>query len=181
MRRVSVVGNSGSGKSTLAARLARALDAPHVELDAVFHQPGWTPLDLHEFLAAASRLSAGERWVIDGNYREVTMEGPVWARADAVVWLRLPRRTVMRQIVGRTLRRTLTRQPLWNDNREPLSGLWRWDPERNIMRWAWTRHAKYEARYTAAQQDPRYGHLEFVTLRSHDEVEAWLAGLSGPA
>jgi adenylate kinase family enzyme len=40
--RVSILGTSGSGKTTLARRLAAALDLPHLELDAVFHQPGWT-------------------------------------------------------------------------------------------------------------------------------------------
>lgn len=49
MRRVAVVGNSGSGKSTFAAELARRLGVPWVELDAVFHQPGWTELDRRNF------------------------------------------------------------------------------------------------------------------------------------
>ena len=42
--RVSIVGNAGSGKSTLAQALAACLDVPHIELDALFHQPGWQPL-----------------------------------------------------------------------------------------------------------------------------------------
>jgi ABC-type glutathione transport system ATPase component len=43
VRRVSVVGTSGSGKSTLSRALAGALDADFLELDSVFHQPGWVP------------------------------------------------------------------------------------------------------------------------------------------
>ena len=39
-----MVGTSGAGKSTLAAGLARVLDAEFLELDSVFHQPGWVPL-----------------------------------------------------------------------------------------------------------------------------------------
>ena len=38
--RIHVIGNSTSGKSTLAARLAEALDAKFVELDAINWQPG---------------------------------------------------------------------------------------------------------------------------------------------
>jgi len=49
VRRVSVVGNSGSGKSTLARELAASLGVPHLELDGVFHQPGWQPLSADEF------------------------------------------------------------------------------------------------------------------------------------
>lgn len=44
MQRISIVGNSGSGKSTLARALGARLHCPVMELDAVFHQPGWTPL-----------------------------------------------------------------------------------------------------------------------------------------
>jgi len=46
----------------------------------------------------------------------------VWTRADIVVWFDLPRRTVMRQVVTRTLRRAITRAELWNGNREPVDG-----------------------------------------------------------
>ena len=49
MRRISVVGNSGSGKTTVARAIAGALGVPHLELDAVFHQPDWQPLDTAEF------------------------------------------------------------------------------------------------------------------------------------
>ena len=41
MRRVSVVGCPGTGKSTLGRQLAGVLGVPFVELDAIFHLPGW--------------------------------------------------------------------------------------------------------------------------------------------
>ena len=40
-RRVHVIGNAAAGKSTLAKRLAAALDAEFVELDALNWLPGW--------------------------------------------------------------------------------------------------------------------------------------------
>ncbi|MCC6435009.1 MAG: hypothetical protein IT196_08280 [Acidimicrobiales bacterium] len=175
MQRVSVVGNSGSGKSTLARRLARAIDAPYFEIDAVHHQPGWTPIEPDALRAWAETTTAGDRWVIDGNSRAIVVDGPIWRRADTVVWLRLPRRTVMRQLVPRTLRRVLLRTPLWNGNRESLRNLYRWDPEQNVIRWSWTQHAKYERRYGEAPSDPRFAHLRFIELRARADVEAWLA------
>lgn len=175
VRRVSVVGNAGSGKSSLAQRIALALDARHVELDAIHHLPGWQPIDPDEFVAQVERITQEERWVIDGNYRTVVVDGPVWARADTVVWLDLPRSQVMRQVTRRTLRRTLRREVLWNGNREPLGNLWPWHHD-SIVRWAWTQHGKYERRYGAAMVAPELDHLEFIRLRSHAEAGEWLAG-----
>ena len=105
MRRVSVVGVSGSGKSTLARAIAERLGVPCTELDAVFHQPNWEPLAADAFLAEVDRRTAGDGWVVDGNYRAVVREGPVWQRADTVVWLDLPRRTALRQVTWRSIRR----------------------------------------------------------------------------
>jgi adenylate kinase family enzyme len=97
------VGTSGVGKSTFASLLARGLGCPFLELDSVFHQADWVPLALDSFRAQVADFAAGERWVIDGNYSKV--RDLVWARADTVVWLDLPRRVVMRRLVWRTLRR----------------------------------------------------------------------------
>ena len=114
MQRVSVVGTSGAGKSTVAAALAALLGASFLELDSVHHQ---APLPRSEFRALVAAAAAGERWVIDGNYSSV--QDIVWARADTVVWLDLPRRTVMRRVIWRTLRRIGGRVELWNGNVEP--------------------------------------------------------------
>ena len=121
VRRISVVGASGVGKSTVARQLASSLGVPFVELDAIDHQPGWAPLAAEEFRLQVAQLAAGDSWVIDGNYSVV--RPVVWARADTVVWLDLPRRVVMRQVIGRTLRRVIFRTELWNRNRERWSNL----------------------------------------------------------
>jgi len=164
MRRVSVVGNAGSGKTTVGRALAARLGVPFVELDAIFHQPGWRPLPPEEFRSRVEAVVAADGWVVDGNYSAV--RDLVWARADTVVWFDLPRWTVMRQVVGRTLRRTLTRVELWNGNREPVSGLLRLDPERSIVRWAWVKHTRYRDRFAAAARDPALAHLTFVRIGS---------------
>jgi adenylate kinase family enzyme len=176
-RRVSVVGNTGSGKSTFARALAERLGVPHVELDAIRHQPDWEEMPDDRFLDAVERVTRGPGWVVDGNYSRVVVAGPVWERADTVVWIDLPRRTVMRQLAGRTLRRVLTRQRLWNGNREPFSNLWSLDPERSVLAWSWTRHERYRERYLAAMASAECSHLRFVRLGSRSQVRAWLAAV----
>jgi adenylate kinase family enzyme len=120
VRRIALVGTSGSGKTWLGREIARRLAVPFVELDSIYHQPGWQPLPAEEFRRRVADIVAGAGWVIDGNYSAV--RDVVWTRADTVIWFDLPRRVVMRQLVTRTLRRAITRAELWNGNREPLTG-----------------------------------------------------------
>jgi adenylate kinase family enzyme len=171
VRRICVVGNSGSGKTTLATALAVAMAVPYLELDSVFHQADWQPLPADKFRSVVSAFAAGDDWVIDGNYS--TVQGIVWQRADTVAWLDPPRRRVMRQIVWRTVRRLARRTELWNGNREPWSNLFRADPEKSVIRWAWTRDRIYRERYVRAQADPAHARLEFVRLRSPAEIAAF--------
>ncbi len=172
VQRISVVGNSGSGKTTLARSLAAAIGVPRLELDSVFHQPGWEPLDGEEFRRTVSAFASGEAWVTDGNYSAV--QDIIWARADTVIWVDPPRHRVMRQLLARTLRRMATGQELWNGNREQWTNLFRLDPERSILRWAWTNHRRYRARYLLAQADPANGHLAFVRVRTPADAEELL-------
>jgi adenylate kinase family enzyme len=172
VQRVSVVGTSGAGKSTVAAALAALLGASFLELDSVHHQADWTPLPRSEFRALVAAAAAGERWVIDGNYSSV--QDIVWARADTVVWLDLPRRTVMRRVIWRTLRRIGGRVELWNGNRERWRNLFSLDKEESIIAWAWQTHAANRARYEADMADPNHGHLRFVRLCSAASVRQFL-------
>ncbi len=174
MQRISVVGTSGAGKSTVARQLASSLGVPFVELDAIYHQPGWAPLAAAEFRPQVAQLAAGDGWVIDGNYSAV--RPLVWGRADTVVWLDLPRRLVMRRVIWRTLRRVTFRTELWNGNRERWSNLLSWVPEESVISWAWHRHAVYRERYSAAMQDPAHAHLRFVRLADRGAVRCFLAG-----
>jgi adenylate kinase family enzyme len=168
MRRVAVVGTSGSGKSWLASRLAAALGVPYVELDAIHHGPGWQALSAEEMRRQVDlRCPADGAWVADGNYADKGGD-IIRARADTVVWLDLPRHTVMRQLVLRTGRRLLLRQRLWNDNRESLRDVLSRDPERSILLWSWTHHGPRRAAY-AAQADDRW-----VRLTSRADVERFL-------
>jgi adenylate kinase family enzyme len=180
VRRISVVGISGAGKSTVARQLAAALGIPHLELDGVFHQAGWQPLPRAEFRAAVAEVTAGDAWVIDGNYSS-SVQDLIWSRADTVVWLDPSRARVMRQLVPRTLGRMVRRTELWNGNRESWTGLFRRDPEESILRWAWTRHALTRERYRRDQADPAHSHLRFVRLATPAQVGAFVRQARGGA
>src|ERR1039458_779479 len=84
--RVVVHGASGSGKSTLAAALARALGVECLELDGLYQQPNWTPLDVDEFRSRVASFVEQSHWVVDGNYSQV--RDIIWPLATTIVMIR---------------------------------------------------------------------------------------------
>ena len=164
------------GKTTLARQLATRLGVEHVELDALYHQPGWTELPAGEFARRmAERLDAAAGgWVTCGNYN--TQGGSLnQDRADTIVWLDLPRWLVMTRVVRRTLRRLVTREELWNGNREPWSNIYSLDPEKNIVVWTWVNHPDYRASYGQKWASGAWDHARVVHLRSRRAIAEWLA------
>ena len=173
------MGCSGSGKTTLARSLARTLGVPHVELDAIFHQPAWTPLDDDTFRARVGRATDEPGGGGAGNYS--TVRDIVWQRADTIVWFDLPYAVVMARTIRRTVRRAVTRQELWNGNREHWSNLFSWHPEKSMIAWSATRHKVYRQRYRAAEHDPHWAGLDFICLRSQRQANEFLAGVTNAA
>jgi len=58
MRKVAIIASaSGNGKTTLGRELARRLDVPFVELDALVHGPGWVETPDDQLRAQSSRSS----------------------------------------------------------------------------------------------------------------------------
>lgn len=171
--RVLVAGASGSGKTTLARRIALLLEVPAVEIDALFHGPGWTRLE--SFEDDVNRFSAGPAWATEWQYSAVRTL--LAERADLLVWLDLPRSTVMRQVVARTLLRRLRRERLWNGNLEPP--LWTVVTDReHIVRWAWSTHHASALRVAVLHTERP--ELVIVRLRSRAAVERWIEDRLGP-
>ncbi|MFT4262487.1 MAG: AAA family ATPase [Nocardioides sp.] len=176
MRRVSVVGCSGSGKTTFAARLAATLGVPHVEMDALHWGPDWAEASADELVARVREATAGDTWVIDGNYQG-KIGTLAWERADAVVWLDLPRWRVMWQVLSRTAARAATGRELWNGNRESWGGFALWRGEESVIWWAWTSHPDVRRRYEDAMRDPAYAHLAWHRLTSRAGADAFLVDI----
>jgi adenylate kinase family enzyme len=164
---VLVIGQSAAGKTTTARLLASRLGAPHVELDALFHGPGWTASPT--FLADVRAATEGEAWVVDGNYSPV-VGTLLWERADTIVWLDVPRTTTVRRAITRTARRSLLRTHLWNGNRERLRTILR---ATHPIRWTWRTFYANRAKYEAMWSQPEFGHLTKFRLQSAAAVREW--------
>jgi len=173
-RRIVVVGTSGSGKTTLARRLGALLGIPSVELDSLHWEPNWTMASLSVFRERVDSALSGDAWVVDGNYSKV--RDLTWGRADTVVWLDYNLWVVMTRLLYRTFTRILSREELWNGNRERLKeALFSRD---SILLWALRTHRKNRRSYTELTSQPEYTHLRVVRLRSPRATHIWLAEMS---
>ena len=101
-RRVLVVGSAGAGKTTFATRLGQALGLPVIHLDSEYWRSGWQHTPADEWPARVAGLTAREDWVMDGNYGG-TLERRL-ERANAVVFLDVPRLTCLRRVIVRSWR-----------------------------------------------------------------------------
>lgn len=172
-RRVVVLGVTGSGKSTLAAELARRLGAPYVELDALYWEPNWTPAQLEVVRERVRQATAGDAWVVDGNYRQ--SRDLVWPRAQTIIWLDYPLIVNFWRLLRRTLWRAFTRAELWSGNRERL---WpQFFTRDSLFVWAITSRPKHRREYPLIPTQPDYAHVTFIRLRSPRATARWLATL----
>lgn len=88
-KRILVIGSSGSGKSWLSQKLAAMTGLPLIHLDMEYWHPGWVETGREEWDKKQIELTAGEAWLIDGNYNR-TMELR-FQKADMVVFLDINR------------------------------------------------------------------------------------------
>ena len=172
MPRINVVGTSCSGKTTLARALARRLDVPHVELDALFWGRDWTPVPAGRFRELLERALADEAWVADGGYaavRDIT-----WARVETIVWLDYPLRTVLWRWARRTVARIRSREEFWpgTGNRERVRHTFRRD---GLLWWILSTHRRRRRTHRAAMAVAR--DVTWIRLRSPAAADAWLAGV----
>lgn len=166
-RRVIVIGTSGSGKSTLARQLAELWQLPHAEQDAWNHQPDWQEARLEVFRAQVQQFTAGQAWVMDGNYSKARDIG--WARANTAIWLDYSGWVVFWQLLRRTLRRMYRREELWNGNREDPRTLL---SKKGILAWFFKTHWRNRRRIPQALA--QYPHLQVIRLQSPRQRDEWL-------
>jgi adenylate kinase family enzyme len=171
VKRVAILASaSGSGKTTLGKELARRLEVPFHELDALYHGPGWTEATPEELLARVEPLLAEGGWVVDGAYRS-KLGDLVLRSADVVVWLDLPRRVWLPRLLRRTVRRIVRREELWNGNRETLRSAFL--SRDSLILFALRAYPRNQRRYPT-----ELAPYEVVRLRSPHEVEKWLARMT---
>ncbi len=169
MRRVLVAGSSGAGKTTLAVQLAARIGVPHVELDALWHGPGWVPRA--EFESDVEAMLATGRWVTEYQYRPV--KARLLEQAQVVVWLDHPFLLVAARLFRRSLVRAVTRRAYWNGNQESFATWVRAShPLRIVLsREFWAKRRRTEAEFAEAEARG----VVIIRLRGARVADRWLA------
>ena len=157
-RRILIIGPSGAGKSTLARLIGAKLGLPVIHLDALYWGPNWTPCDEAMFRQTVAEKAAGEAWVMDGNYPQ-TMHVRL-QRAEAVIWLDLPRRVYFARALWRSVKG-------FGRDRPDIGNKERFDPA-FFTDWVWT-YPKRRHAHLALMADLPHGVLG-ITLRSRRDV-----------
>ena len=171
-RRFVIIGTSGSGKTSLAKAVSSKLGIPHVELDSFQHGPNWTERPQEEFRASVDAATRAEAWVVDGNYSFA--RDLIWPRAQVLVWLNFSLPVTFGRVFQRTARRIISREELWNGNRESLRMALSRD---SILVWCLTAYGRNRKRFPAALDEPQHAHLRIVHCRRPRDADRWLLTL----
>lgn len=174
-QRIAVVGTTGSGMTTLVRRLAQFFGIPHVELDALYWGPDWTPVPTAVFRERTAQVLSGDRWVVDSNQGKV--RDIIWGWADTVVWPDYALPVILGQLVWRTLRRIVTREELSSGSRERLRAQLGRD---SVLLWALRTYRRRREEYPALLNGPEYAHLAVIHLRSPRATNDWLSSFTRP-
>ena len=171
-QRIVVIGSTGTGKTTLAKQLALRLNYSHVELDSLYWDPNWQEAPTDVFIERVRQALQADCWVVDGQYNEV--RHTVWTRADTILWLDYALWLIMWRLFRRTIRRSLTREELWNGNRESFRTHF---SRHSLFLWALKSYERRRRDYLQFFQQPEHAHLRVFRLHSPKEAEDLLHGI----
>lgn len=140
------------------------------------HGPGWAETPDDELRARLEEVIAGDRWVIDSDYRR-KVGTLVLEAADTVVWLDMPLHVCLHRLWRRTRRRIRGDESLWNDNKESWrTALVGWD---SLFMFAVRKHFSQRRTLPEVLRRPELQHLQVVRLRSPAQRRRWLETVAG--
>jgi len=171
--RVVVVGTTCCGKTTFARRLSKALGLRHVELDALYWLPDWTPRQESKFRSLVRDAVDDDRWVIDGNYRR--LQDVIFDRATTLIWLNYSFPRVLFRGLKRTINRVLTGEPVYAGNRESFRRAFL--SRDSILWWLITTHHRRRRRYRELFARALYPALKNLEFRTPSEAERYLRSI----
>ena len=143
-RRIAIFGRAG--KTSLAKAIANKHDLEFIEVDWIHFMPDWQERSDDEVLEIVTGKMDGSEagWVVDHHWRSVV--SAVLERADTLILINLPWRTLFWMYVKRSIRRSWTGELMAGGNKET----WRLNfasRESHLLHTIKTRKNDYRARF----------------------------------
>jgi len=168
-KRILIYGVTGSGKTTMAKHLSKQLDLPYIDVDSLTWEPNWVevPLDIQE--QRIRDICARDGWILDSAYGK-------WVnlpldRVELVIGLDYSRMRVFSQLLRRTLRRAIKREPVCNGNVEQFSKMFSKD---SILLW---QHVSFHRKRERIHRWAAEGKFEVKVLKRPIDFDLWLVEL----
>ena len=145
LHHIKVIGTSGSGKSKFSAELARTLNIPYIEMDALYWKDDWKFANDEELMENVRIATKDERWLLDGNYNRTQ---PIkWKNVQTIIWLDYPYYLVFFRVLKRSIARLFDRKLPWGtNNRESLRKSFL--SKDSIIVWMWMSYPNMKKRYS---------------------------------
>lgn len=168
--KIVIVGSSSSGKTTLGRELSKKFAIPHQELDSFNWEPDWIEAEHEVFRNRVDQFTSKEKWIIDGNYGRV--HDLTIGRADTVIWLDYSLPLILFRFFRRSIRRSFTKEELWNGNRETL-----WNSilkKESLLKWILQVYPKNKIRYNEMMESKDYPNIHFVRFKNPKQTRDFL-------
>ncbi|MEP6847449.1 MAG: hypothetical protein ABI999_01245 [Acidobacteriota bacterium] len=155
------------GKIDVREATRRGFRIEVIHLDRFFWKPNWVETPKEEWHRAIENLTAGDSWIVDGNYggtREMRIRA-----CDTVIFLDISRRVCMYRILKRSLTyRGKTRPDMAEGCVEKF--------DFEFIRWVW--NYPNRGRLEILDQRSHFGNKNFIVLSSSHALESFLATVS---
>jgi adenylate kinase family enzyme len=171
-QRIVVIGTTSSGKSTLAKNPADTFELDFIELDALHWEANWREAHDDIFRARVDSATRAERWIVAGNYSIV--RNLVWSRAEAVIWLDYSFPLVFWRLTYRTIYRAVTREELWNGDRENFWWHFKLWSDESLFHWLFKTYWRRKREIPKELNQPEHAHLKVIHFTSPKETDGWL-------
>lgn len=171
--KIVIVGSSSSGKTTLGKQLSSILHHPHKELDFFNWEANWTEADKEVFRQRVDEFTSKDSWITDGNYgrvQDLTIE-----RSTLVIWLDYSLPLILSRFFRRSIRRSITKEELWNGNKETLKNSM-WGKE-SLLAWILQVYQRNKERYEEMISENKSTKRKFLRFKNPKQTKEFVQKL----
>lgn len=169
MERIMIFGFSGGGKSTLAVELGKRLGIVPLHLDSVHWLPGWVENERENETETVAEYMKSERWIIEGNYRNVLWKERV-EQCDTLVFIDVNRFTCLKNVISRYFKhRGRTRPDMGEGCNEKL--------DFEFIKWVLYDGRKKRRKNLETVRFARHLGKQVYILKNRKQINRWLSGV----